>query len=98
MKVKEAVEKINNGKFPSLWESVEEVLGNIKPVVEELNPDHHRWYTVSTSVYKLDDGFIGITGVTDLKGDMDYSDCSWETIAEEYEEFTTISYRPTQIN
>lgn len=98
MKVKEAVEKINNGRFPSLWESVEEVLGNIKPVVEELNPDRHRWYTVSTSVYKLDDGYIGITGVTDLRGYIDYRDCYCKTIAEEYEEFTTISYRPTQSN
>lgn len=94
MKIKEAIEKINKGKFFSLWEAVEEVLDDIEPIVKELDIDHHRWYTVSTSVYKLDDGFIGITGVTDLRGDMDFSDCSWETIAEEYEEFTTISYRP----
>lgn len=96
MTVKEAVKKINNGKFFSLWESVEEVLDDIEPIVKELNLDHHRWYTVATNVYKLDDGFIGITGVIDLRGDMDFSDCSYETIAEEYEEFTTISYRPKE--
>ena len=94
MKVKEAVEIINNGEFPSLLEAVIEVLDDMKPLMEELNPDHHRWYTVSTSVFALDDGFIGVTGVTDLKGDMDYSDCSYKTKAEEYEEFKTISYRP----
>ena len=93
MKVKEIIERINNSKFSSLQEAVKEVLNNINPLIEELNPDHYRWFTVSTSVFALDDGLVGITGVTDLKGDMDDSDCNYETKAAEYENFKTISYR-----
>ena len=94
--VKEAIEKINNGYFTSVWEAEDEVLGNtVEKVASDLQKDSHRWFVVSTNVYKLEDGFIGITGVTELKSEhMVWSDCDCYTTACEYEEYTTISYRP----
>ena len=54
-----------------------------------------KWFTVSTDIYKLEDGFIGVTGVSDLKPEgLVWSDCDYPTTACEYEEYTTISYRP----
>ena len=48
-----------------------------------------------TSVYKLEDGYVGITGVSYLKSEnMDWEDCYWPCKAKKYEEFTTIAYRP----
>lgn len=94
MKVQEAILKIEEGYFNSVFDA-EEVLGkDAKLVKSNLDIDEHRWYTISTKVYQLEDGYIGITGVTSLKSEaMMFSDCDVITQAEEYEEFTTISYR-----
>lgn len=94
MKVQKAIEKINGEGFYSVFDA-EEVLGkDAKLVKSNLGIDEHRWYTISTKVYQLEDGYIGITGVTSLKSEaMMFSDCDVITQAEEYEEFTTISYR-----
>lgn len=94
MKVQKAIKKIEEGYFYSVFDA-EEVLGkDAKLVKSNLDIDEHRWYTISTKVYQLEDGYIGITGVTSLKSEaMMFSDCDVITQAEEYEEFTTISYR-----
>ncbi len=94
MKVQEAILKIEEGYFNSVFDA-EEVLGkDAKLVKSNLDIDEHRWYTISTKVYQLEDGYIGITGVTSLNSEgMMFSDCDVITQAEEYEEFTTISYR-----
>lgn len=96
MKLKEAIEIVNNGDFNSLYEAEEAISdGIIKEVASELNLDHHRWFTVSTNVYQLEDGYIGIIGVSGLNSEcMVYSDCGYPSKAYEYEEFTTVSYRP----
>lgn len=96
MKVKEALEKINSGYFNSVWEAEDEVLDNTaEKVAWNLERTPYRWFVVSTDVFKLEDGFIGITGVTELKSEyMLWSDCNYRTAAFEYEEYTTISYRP----
>ena len=98
MKVKEIIEKINNGDFTSVWEAEDEVLDNtVEKVASGLEKDSHRWFDVSTNIYKLEDGFIGITGVTELKSEyIVWSDCGYYTTACEYEEYTTISYRPKE--
>ncbi len=94
MKVQKAIKKIEEGCFYSVFDA-EEVLGkDAKLIKSNLDIDEHRWYTISTKVYQLEDGYIGITGVTSLKSEaMMFSDCDVITQAEEYEEFTTISYR-----
>lgn len=94
MKVQEAIEKINGKGFYSVFEAEEVLDRDAKLVKSNLGIDEYRWYTISTKVYQLEDGFIGITGVTSLKSEtMMFSDCDVFTLAEEYEEFTTISYR-----
>lgn len=94
MKVQEAIEKINGEGFYSVFEAEEVLGGDAKLVKSNLGIDEYRWYTISTKVYQLEDGYIGITGVTSLKSEtMMFSDCDVITQAEEYEEFTTISYR-----
>mgnify|MGYP004512704063 FL=1 len=94
MKVQEAIKKINGEGFYSVFEAEELLDRDAKLVKSNLGIDEHRWYTISTKVYQLEDGYIGITGVTSLKSEaMMFSDCDVITQAEEYEEFTTISYR-----
>ena len=94
MKVQEAIEKINGEGFYSVFEAEEVLDRDAKLVKSNLGIDEYRWYTISTKVYQLEDGYIGITGITSLKSEaMMFSDCDVITQAEEYEEFTTISYR-----
>mgnify|MGYP006993720722 FL=1 len=94
MKVQEAIEKINGEGFYSVFEAEEVLDRDAKLVKSNIGIDKHRWYTISTKVYQLEDGYIGITGVTSLISEaMTFSDCNVITQAEEYEEFTTISYR-----
>ena len=94
MKVQEAIEKINGEGFYSVFEAEEVLDRDAKLVKSNIGIDEHRWYKISTKVYQLEDGYIGITGVTSLNSEaMTFSDCNVITQAEEYEEFTTISYR-----
>lgn len=94
MKVQEAIKRIEEGGFYSVWEASEELDKDAKLVAPNLDADRHRWYTVSTDVYKLEDGYIGITGVSSINFEqMTYSDCDVKTTVEEFEEFTTVSYR-----
>lgn len=94
MKVQKAIKKIEEGRFYSVFEAEELLDGDAKLVKSDLGIDERRWYIISTKVYQLEDGYIGITGVTSLKSEaMMFSDCDVITQAEEYEEFTTISYR-----
>lgn len=97
MKVKEAIEKIKKSELSSIWDAEEIIFEdkNTKEVASDLNIDERRWYINSTSVYKLEDGYIGIHGPSSLKSEaMGYVDCMEEVTVQEYEEFTTISYRP----
>lgn len=95
MKVQELIDKVNSSiDCYSLYEAEEFIEGHIKCVAGNLDIEDHRWYTIATNVYKLEDGYVGITGPIILKhGNMKWSDCDYLCIAEEYEEFTTISYR-----
>ncbi|MGN0144124.1 MAG: hypothetical protein ACI398_04025 [Clostridium sp.] len=100
MKVQELIDIINNPNecLYSIYDAenlICSIIGKeLECVASNLEIDEHRWYTISTSVYKLEDGFVGITGVSTLKSEgMGWSDCAYPCIASEYEEFTTISYR-----
>lgn len=95
MKVQELIDKINSATNCYSIYDAEDIIGDeIECVASNLEINEHRWFTISTSVYKLEDGYVGITGISSLKSEvMAYSDCDFPCIAEEYEEFTTISYR-----
>ena len=95
MKVQELINLINNEKrCYSIFDAEQFIEGEFNCVAENLNFDERRWYIISTSVYKLEDGYVGITGPSTLKSEnMEWCDCN-PCKAEEYEEFTTIAYRP----
>ena len=94
MKVKELIEHVYNYTFYSLME-VEAFLKEVPQcVAERLEIEKYRWYSVSTSVYKLEDGFVGIRGVSDIySDDIDAEDCGVRCTACEYEEFPYVLYK-----
>lgn len=94
MKVKEVIEIINNApRCYSLWDA-EELLKSCESVAR-INYDSHRWYITAIDIYKVEDGYIGIWGVSELKSEMmDFSDCDIHCKAEEYKAVNTISYVP----
>jgi hypothetical protein len=94
MKKQELIDKVNNGNYHSIWE-IELESHQLEAIENKLNPDEHRWYIVSTNIYKCEDGYVGVTGPSSLKSEsMDWEDCYCDVVAEEYEEYTTVSYRP----
>lgn len=100
MKVKELIEKINSAdECYSIFDAEEMIEGQYERIKKNLDIDRHRWYEISTSVFKLDDGFVGIRGVSHLYSEsMVFSDTNVHSTAEEYEEVTVVSYRPKNNN
>lgn len=91
MKVKEVIDVCNSNKMYSLYDFEEEY--HLESVACNLNIDSHRWYEESTTVYKCDDGFVGVTGVSQLYSEsMDYCDCESICWAEEYIPVQTVTY------
>lgn len=97
MKVNELIELINSSEnCYSIWNAEDLFEGSVYRVAANVYEDEHRWYVVSTNVYKCDDGYVGITGPSMLKSEsMIWSDCCVCT-AKEYEAFNTVSYRPKE--
>ena len=57
--------------------------------------DKHRWYEISTSVYKCEDGFVAVSGVAQTYSEsMYYEDCLCEFIAEEFKPKQITTYVP----
>ena len=99
MKVKELIDYVNSNGFYSLW-NLENSLNynNTKDlpqrVADNLEIDNHRWYEISTSVYKLEDGFVGIRGVSAIYSEyMDAEDCGFRCTASEYIEIPSFTYK-----
>jgi hypothetical protein len=62
-------------------------------VSEDLDPDEHRWYVTSVTVYKVLDGFIGCRLVSMMRGEgSGISDIEWSYHWMEMEEVQTTSY------
>ena len=101
MKVQELIDYVNSNRFYSLYKFEDSLTDKqfkeLKIVPESIDVDRHRWYEVSTTIYKVEDGYVGVRGVTYLYSeDMTYSDCAYLCKASEYEEVPTISYREKQ--
>ena len=93
MKVAEVIEKVNSTKYWSLFDFEEDF--DLEIVASGLYVDKHRWYEISTTVYKCEDGFVGVSGVSQLYSEsMDYESCFCECVAEEFKPVQTISYVP----
>ena len=101
MKVQELIDYVNSNRFYSLYEFenslTDRQFKELKIIPKSLNVDRHRWYEVSTTIFKVEDGYVGVRGVTYLYSEgMMYSDCDYLCEASEYEEVQTISYREKQ--
>lgn len=99
MKVKEIINLINSSNIDSLSEAEDLLDDTVKLVAGDLEIERYKWFGVSTNVYEVEDGYIGITGVTEVYSTaMDSSDCDYPCVAYEYEPYTTISYKPKNNN
>ena len=94
MKVKEAIEIINNARnCYSLWHA-EDLLDECK-FVARIDYDNHKWHMMATDIYRVEDGYIGVRGVSEVKSEMmKFSDCAIHCTAKEYKAVNTISYIP----
>ena len=95
MKVQEVISRVNNEDFNCIFNVEEALPREVEEVTNNLNIDEHRWYIITTSVYKCEDGFVGITGPSSLKSEsMTWSDTDEYCTAEEYKAVPSIIYKP----
>jgi len=60
----------------------------------EIDHSFHRWFTVATNLYKVEDGFVGIRGPVELKSEsMCWRDADYECTAFEMEPVQVTTYR-----
>lgn len=94
MKVKELIDIINSNEYPSLHH-LETIKGLPECVAEGLDLDQYRWFSIATNVYKCEDGFVGVCGAYQSFSEMQtWKDLDAPCEAEEYEEISTVSYKP----
>ena len=98
MKVKELIDYINSNDFHSLWDMENALCSDFlnkglpQLVAENLEKEKYRWYEVSVSVYKLEDGFVGVKGVS-FKYTEILNDYIPKCSASEYIEVKTLIYK-----
>lgn len=94
MNVKEAIELINHSDNCYSLSDAEDILKGCK-FKNRQDYESNRWYILATDIYEVDDGYIGVSGVSELKSEMmDYSDAGEQCFAEEYQVIQTITYLP----
>lgn len=103
MNNKELVEYLNGLKIIQIggiedWEEIpediyEKYFKNLEIVDGNLDVDKHRWYETSISIFKNDEGFIGVRSVTDVKGESNcIQDMYWTLSFFEMEEVMKPTY------
>lgn len=100
MKVKELINYINFNEFYSLWNMENTLYCDFldeelpQRVAKNLEIEEYRWYEVSTSVYKLEDGFVGINGLSKIYSEgTNAEDCGFRCTASEYIEIPSVTYK-----
>lgn len=94
MNVKEAIELINTSDNCYSLLDAENLLKGCK-FKNRQDYESNRWYILATDIYEVDNGYIGVSGVSELKSKMmDYSDTGEQCFAEEYQVIQTITYIP----
>lgn len=102
MKVKEFIETVNShsNELPSLYflENHDyEFDLELPKQIARYEGKIHRWFTEAINVYECEDGYVGVTGFDYSHEDnVEPSDCNCYCHAEEFEPFTTITYRRKQ--
>lgn len=103
MKLTELINKIREAKvlqtdYPDEQEFGDEIDNELKklPIVESgLDVDKHRWYETSITVYKHEEGFLGIRFVTDQFSEQSsMEDHYWTLPAFEMQEVKNVTYIP----
>jgi len=93
MKVQEVIDLINNSEEPlySIYDAEELIQG--KMVKEHQDLDEHRWYSIATRVYEVEDGFVGIRGCYQSFSEMQmWSDCDVNSEAFEVKPVADVHY------
>lgn len=94
MKVKEAIELINNSDNCYNLHDAKNLLIGCK-FRNRQDYNSHIWDITATDIYEVDNGYIGVKGIAELKSEMiDFSDCKEHCVAKEYEAVPTITYIP----
>lgn len=94
MKVKELIDKVNSTTNCYSIHHAEDFIKKINKVASDIYVEKHKWYNISTNIYRLKDGFVGITRPSMLKSKSTiWSDCDYMCIAKEvlkhhYEEWS----------
>ena len=100
MKVKELIDHINSNDFYSLWDMEDSLFYKDKDlpkiVAENLEKEEYRWYEVSVSVYKLEDGFVGVRGISFKYPDI-LDDYTPKCSASEYIEIPSVTYKRKEL-
>lgn len=94
MKVEEAIKIINESEevVYSIYEA--EKLIKYETFLTENNIERHRWYETCDSFYQMEDGILGISGLSHLYSEnTEPSNCNEICHAFEAEEYPTIDYR-----
>lgn len=93
MTVKEFINIIDKRNFYHL-DYVEDIEGDFEQVACRLDLDEHRWYSIATDVYKLEDGFVGVRGLYQMFNEMNIpTDFDIVCYAFEMEEVPTVTYK-----
>ena len=94
MTKEEAIELINNSDNCYSLFDAKDLLKGCK-FKRRQDHESNRWYIMATDIYEVEDGYIGVRGVSELKSEMmDYSDTDEHCVAKEYEAVQTITYIP----
>lgn len=97
MKVQELIDFIGENTFYSLYDAEDAIkgkFGSFTKVESDLDFDEHRWYSITTDVYQCEDGYVGVTGCSQLKSEMmSWEDANEIASASEYEVVQTVTYR-----
>ena len=90
MKVKEAIELINNSDNCYSLYDAEGLLTKCKLINRQDYNNSNKWYIMATDIYKAENGYIGVRGVLGIKSEIINEHCR----AEEYKAVPTITYIP----
>ena len=97
-KFERIIQEINEAKAESIYQ-VEDICDSFSKATpqlleKDLDKDEHRWYEITTSVYKIGEWFLGIRGASKMYSESgDWSDLMVDTIAFEMEEVPSVTYR-----
>lgn len=95
MKINELVNLLKD-YYPlySLYDADEIMSKHATLVAYNLYPEEHRWYESSTNVYECEDGYIGITGPSELYCEHNtWKDIDEPCFASEFIAVHTITYK-----